>query len=72
MEDIGQNGEWNGEDRKAFKTVTDKATGKKYGMEINIDKSQVMRVSNRNVSLRIIVDNRELKEVDHFKYLEVC
>ena len=44
-------------------------TGKKYGMEINIDKSQVMRVSRSNESLQIKVNNRELKEVDHFKYL---
>ena len=38
-------------------------------MEINIDKSQVMRVSSGNKSLQIKVNNRELKEVDHFKYL---
>ena len=38
-------------------------------MEINIDKSQVMRVSRSNESLQIKVNNRELKEVDHFKYL---
>ena len=44
------------------------ATGRKYGMEINIDKSQVMRVSRSNESLQIKVNN-ELKEVDHFKYL---
>ena len=45
-------------------------TGRKYDMEINIDKSQVMRVSRRNESLQIEVNNRELKEVDNFKYLE--
>ena len=38
-------------------------------MEINIDKSQVMRVSRSNESLQIKVNNRELKEVDHFRYL---
>ena len=43
-------------------------TGRKYDMEINIDKSQVMRVSRSNESLQIKVKNRELKEVDHFKY----
>jgi Reverse transcriptase (RNA-dependent DNA polymerase). len=32
-------------------------------------KSQVMRVSRSNKSLHIKVNNRELKEVDHFKYL---
>ena len=44
-------------------------TGRKYGMEINIDKSQVMRVSRSNESLQIKVNNRKPKEVDHFKYL---
>ena len=37
-------------------------------MEINIDKLQVMRVSRSNESLLIKVNNRELKEADHFKY----
>ena len=44
-------------------------TGRKYDMVINIDKSQIMRVSRSNESLHIKVNNRELKEVDHFKYL---
>jgi len=44
-------------------------TGRKYGMEINIEKSQVMRVYRSNESLQIKVNNRELKEVDPFKYL---
>ena len=38
-------------------------------MEIKTDKSKVMRVSRSNESLQIKVNNRELKEVDHFKYL---
>ena len=46
-------------------------TGRKNGMKIYIDKSQVMRVSRSNESLEIKVNNRELKEVDHFKYLEI-
>ena len=33
-------------------------TGWKYGMEINVDKSQAMRVSRKNESLRIKVGNR--------------
>ena len=41
-------------------------------MEINIDKSQAMRVSRSNESLQIKVNNRELKEVDHLSILEVC
>ena len=38
-------------------------------MENNINKSQVMRVSRTNESFQIKVNNRELKEFDHFKYL---
>ena len=42
---------------------------KKNDMEINIGKSQVMRVSRSNESLQVKVNNRELKEVDHFKFI---
>ena len=45
-------------------------TGRKYSMEINIDKSQVMRISMSNESSEIKVNNRELKEVDRFEYPE--
>ena len=34
-------------------------------MEINIDKSQVMRVCRSNESLRIKIGNRELKRDDY-------
>ena len=39
---------------------TQEETWNKYGIEFNIDKSQVMRVSRSNVSLQIKVNNREL------------
>ena len=38
-------------------------------MEINIDKSQVMRLSRSNESLQIKANDKELEEVDRFKYL---
>jgi hypothetical protein len=44
-------------------------TGRKYDIEINIDKSQVMKVFRSNESLRIRVGNIEPKAVYHFKYL---
>ena len=34
---------------------------------LNIDESQVIRVSGSNESLQIKVNDRELKDVDHFK-----
>ena len=42
-------------------------TGRKYGMAINIGKSQVMRVSRSSESLQIKVSNRGLKEIGLFK-----
>ena len=45
--------------------------GRKYGTEINIHKSQGMRISRGNESLQIKVNNRKLKEVDHSKYLGI-
>ena len=44
-------------------------TGMKYDIEINIEKPQVRRVSRSNELLKFKVINRELKEVDDFKYL---
>ena len=38
-------------------------------MGITIENSQVTRVSRSNESLQIKVNNRELKEVDHYKFL---
>ena len=38
-------------------------TGRKYGMEINIDKSQVIIKSRRNESLWVKVGNREHKKL---------
>ena len=38
-------------------------TGKKYGMEININKSQVTKISRSNESLQIEEGNREISPV---------
>ena len=47
-------------------------TGRRYVMEINIEKLQLMKISRRNESLQIKVGKRELKVVDHLNTLEVC
>jgi Reverse transcriptase (RNA-dependent DNA polymerase). len=41
--------------------------GRKCGMEINIDKSKVKRVSMSNESLKIKVGNRELKSASQLQ-----
>ena len=47
-------------------------TGRKYGMEINIEKSQVMKVYRKNKTLRIELINKGLEGVDHFECLGMC
>ena len=42
---------------------------RKFNLEINIDESQVMRVSRSNESLWIKVGNREQRKNYHLKYL---
>ena len=41
----------------------------KCGRELNIDKSQIIRVSRSNESLQIQENNREPKGIDHFIYI---
>jgi hypothetical protein len=41
-------------------------------MEINMDKSQIMRVSRSNESLQIKVNNRELEKLIILSTLEEC
>ena len=47
-------------------------SGLKYGMEINSDKSQVMRLSRNNESLQIKVNNRDRKKLVFLNSMEVC
>ena len=56
-------------DPREIYALYNKLSFKMCGMEINIEKLQVMSISRSNESLQIKIGNRELKEVDHFKYL---
>ena len=49
--------------------IVNKLVGRKYDMQINIVKSQVLGIYRSNASVKIRVGNTILKEVDHFKYL---
>jgi hypothetical protein len=44
-------------------------TGKEYGMEINIEKSKVMRISKKQKPLQIKVGGQKLENVEQFKHL---
>jgi len=40
-----------------------------YGMEMNVEKTKVMRISRQPSPLLIILAQKQLKNVKHFNYL---
>jgi len=43
--------------------------GRCYGMEINVEKTKVMRISRQPFPVKIIIDQKQLENVESFKYL---
>jgi hypothetical protein len=43
--------------------------GRRYGMEMNVQKTKVMRISRQPFPVKIIIDQKELENVKSFKYL---
>ena len=39
-----------------------------YGMEMNLEKTKVMRISRQRFSIQIMIDQRQLQNVESFKY----
>jgi hypothetical protein len=44
-------------------------TGRYYGMEINVEKTKVMRISRQPSPITITIDQKQLENVKYFKYL---
>jgi hypothetical protein len=44
-------------------------TGRCYGMEMNVEKTKVMRISKQPFPVKIMVDQKQLQNVESFKYL---
>ena len=44
-------------------------TGRYYGMEINVEKTKVMRISRQPSPITITIDQKQLENVKCFKYL---
>jgi hypothetical protein len=44
-------------------------TGRSYGMEINVEKTKVMRISRQPFPVKLMIDQKELENVESFKYL---
>jgi len=40
-----------------------------YGMEVNVEKTKVMRISRQPFQIKIMIDQKQLENVDCFKYL---
>ena len=43
--------------------------GRCYGMELNVKKTKVMRISRRRLPVKIIIDQKQLENLESFKYL---
>ena len=42
-------------------------TGRYYGMELNVEKTKVMRISRQPSSVKITIDQKQLENVKCFK-----
>ena len=40
-----------------------------YGMEMNVEKTKVMRISRQSFPLKIMIEQKQLENVESFKYL---
>ena len=45
-------------------------TGRCYGMEMNVEKTKVMRISRQPSPVTIMIDQKQLENVERFKYLD--
>jgi hypothetical protein len=43
--------------------------GRCYGMEMNVGKTKVMRISRQPSPIKIMIDQKQLENVEYFKYL---
>ena len=51
--------------------MTDKLIeiGRCYGMEMNVEKTKVMRISRQQSPATNMIDQKQLENVEYFKYL---
>jgi hypothetical protein len=42
--------------------------GRCYGMEMNVEKTKVMRISRQPSPIKIMIDQKQLKNVEYFNY----
>jgi hypothetical protein len=43
--------------------------GKRYGMEMSVEKTKVMRISRQPAPMKLMIDQKQLENVEYFNYL---
>jgi hypothetical protein len=43
--------------------------GRRYGMEMNVEKTKVTRISRQPSPIKIMIDQKQLQNVEYFNYL---
>jgi hypothetical protein len=58
-------------EEKVLQDMIDKLIeiGRCYGMEMNVEKTKVMRISRKPLPVKIMIDQKQLENVESFKYL---
>jgi hypothetical protein len=58
-------------EEKVLQDMIDKLIeiGRCYGMEMNVEKTKVMRISRQPLPVKIMIDQKQLENVESFKYL---
>jgi hypothetical protein len=44
--------------------------GRRYGMEMNVGKTKVMKISRQPATMKIMIDDEQLENVEYFNYLD--
>jgi hypothetical protein len=59
-------------EEKVLKVMIDKLIeiGRCYGMEMNVEKTKVMKISRQPSLVKIMIDQKQLENVKSFKYFE--
>jgi hypothetical protein len=57
-------------EKKVLQDMIDKLIeiGKCYGMDINVEKTKLMRISRRPLPVKIMINQKQLENVEYFKY----
>ena len=43
-------------------------TGECYGMEMNVEKTKVMRISRQQFPVKIVIDQKQLENLESFNF----